>query len=131
MAARGSEGSSGSATTTVSPPAVVHIIAENREASSQGSGDSTVVPLAERRVSWDAHTVDNENMHKKKSKKCCIFHKQRPFGESSSESDTDSDDDKPHASKKERRHEAHCPHRDQQNTPTPDDRKPVTPGNAS
>ncbi|KAF5731548.1 type 1 phosphatases regulator YPI2 [Tripterygium wilfordii] len=30
-------------------------------------------------VSWKEGTVDNEFMQKKSSKKCCIFHKQKPF----------------------------------------------------
>ena len=42
-------------------------------------------------VTWDSGIVDNEGMNRRKSKKCCIFHKQRPFDESDSESDDDSD----------------------------------------
>ena len=42
-------------------------------------------------VTWDSGVVDNEGMNRRKSKKCCIFHKQRPFDESDSESDDDSD----------------------------------------
>ncbi|KAK8788848.1 hypothetical protein V5799_021376 [Amblyomma americanum] len=41
------------------------------------------------RVAWAADTVDNENMNKCKSKCCCIFEKQREFGESSSDSEVD------------------------------------------
>ncbi|KAL5369291.1 hypothetical protein CPHLJ_4g3940 [Cryptosporidium parvum] len=45
-------------------------------------------------VTWDESAIDNEMMNKKKSKKCCIFHKKRNFGESSSsESDSDSESD--------------------------------------
>ncbi|CEM33346.1 unnamed protein product [Vitrella brassicaformis CCMP3155] len=40
-------------------------------------------------VTWEEGTVDNEHMDKKKSKKCCIYHKPREFGESSSESEGD------------------------------------------
>ena len=40
-------------------------------------------------VRWEEGTVDNEGMGRKSSKRCCIFHKQRAFGESS----TDSSDD--------------------------------------
>jgi len=40
-------------------------------------------------VQWDAGVVDNEHMNRKKSKRCCIFHKQRPFDESSSEEEDD------------------------------------------
>ncbi|XP_048446752.1 protein phosphatase 1 regulatory subunit INH3-like, partial [Pyrus x bretschneideri] len=43
-----------------------------------------------KQVSWKEGTVDNEFMQKKSSKKCCIFHKQKPFDED------DSDDDEHH-----------------------------------
>jgi hypothetical protein len=49
-----------------------------------------------KKVEWDATTVDNENMGKKKSKCCCIYHKPRKFGESDSESDGDSDNEAHH-----------------------------------
>ncbi|KAL3138780.1 hypothetical protein ABBQ32_005623 [Trebouxia sp. C0010 RCD-2024] len=39
-------------------------------------------------VRWSEDVVDNEFMNKKKSKKCCIFHKQKSFGDWS---DDDSD----------------------------------------
>eukprot|EP00887_Chlorella_sp_A99_P007687 scaffold20.g7687.t1 len=39
-------------------------------------------------VKWAEGVVDNEHMNKRKSKKCCIFHKQRTFGDWS---DDDSD----------------------------------------
>ena len=41
-----------------------------------------------RRIQWTEDTVDNEGMGKKKSKVCCIYHKPREFGESSSEEDS-------------------------------------------
>lgn len=40
-------------------------------------------------VTWDTSTIDNEGLGRKSSKRCCIFHKPRDFGESSSESDDD------------------------------------------
>ncbi|KAJ1665162.1 Type 1 phosphatases regulator ypi1 [Coemansia sp. RSA 1646] len=50
-------------------------------------------------VRWTDDTVDNENMNKKKSKVCCIYRKERQFGESDSDetdssscSNSDSDD---------------------------------------
>ncbi|KAF9117180.1 Type 1 phosphatases regulator ypi1 [Mortierella sp. AM989] len=46
-----------------------------------------------RRVQWDDDVIDNEHMDKKKSKICCIFKKQKEFGESSDESSSDSDSD--------------------------------------
>ncbi|KAL4861612.1 hypothetical protein BDV12DRAFT_190963 [Aspergillus spectabilis] len=48
-----------------------------------------------RRIRWSEDVIDNEGMGKKSSKVCCIYHKARPVGESSSESessDTDSSD---------------------------------------
>jgi len=54
-------------------------------------------------VTWDESVIDNEGMGRKSSKRCCIFHKQRAFGESStdtSDSDNDNDDDKKIAYKK-------------------------------
>jgi Protein phosphatase inhibitor len=45
-------------------------------------------------VQWDEEVVDNENAGRKSSKRCCIFHKQRGFGESDSdESSSDMSDD--------------------------------------
>ena len=59
--------------------------------------------LNARAVSWEANIIDNEDMDKKKSKGmiktidflckvCCIFKKNRAFGESSSEESSDGDD---------------------------------------
>merc|ERR1711982_7648 len=42
-------------------------------------------------VTFHNSVVDNEGMGRKSSKRCCIFHKQKAFGESSTESD-DGDD---------------------------------------
>uniref|UniRef100_A0A1J3JS16 Protein phosphatase 1 regulatory subunit 11 n=3 Tax=Noccaea caerulescens TaxID=107243 RepID=A0A1J3JS16_NOCCA len=42
-------------------------------------------------VSWKDGTVDNEFMQKKSSKKCCIFHKQKPFDEDDSEEEDNND----------------------------------------
>lgn len=36
--------------------------------------------------------IDNEGLGRKSSKVCCIYHKAREFGESSSEDDSSSDD---------------------------------------
>ncbi len=42
----------------------------------------------------DESVVDNEGMGRKSSKRCCIFHKPRAFGESSTDtSDYDSDNE--------------------------------------
>lgn len=37
-------------------------------------------------VTWTEDTVDNENLGRKKSKICCIFHSSKKFDESSEES---------------------------------------------
>ncbi|KAL5363044.1 phosphatase inhibitor-domain-containing protein [Aspergillus floccosus] len=65
----------------------------NRDDADSGAGPS-------RRIRWSEDVVDNEGMGKKSSKVCCIYHKPRPIGESSSEessdsssSDSDSDSD--------------------------------------
>ncbi|KAJ5689775.1 hypothetical protein N7462_004167 [Penicillium macrosclerotiorum] len=58
-----------------------------------------------RHIRWSEDVVDNEGMGKKSSKVCCIYHKARPVGESSSESessdssssDSDSDSDGGHS----------------------------------
>ncbi|KAK2864985.1 hypothetical protein FQN49_004021 [Arthroderma sp. PD_2] len=53
-------------------------------------------PARERHIKWAEDVVDNEGQGKKSSKVCCIYHKPRPAGESSSESDSsdsDFDDD--------------------------------------
>eukprot|EP00899_Mesostigma_viride_P023027 jgi/Mesvir1/3909/Mv19852-RA.1 len=54
--------------------------------------EAVVLTLRPRRrvkksVSWTQDTVDNEGLGKKSSKKCCIYHKPRAFGESSSDSE--------------------------------------------
>merc|ERR1740124_2037978 len=56
-------------------------------------------------VQWDENVINNEGLGRKSSKRCCIFHKQRAFGESSTDSsDYDSEDNdsnkKPMARKK-------------------------------
>jgi protein phosphatase 1 regulatory subunit 11 len=52
-----------------------------------------ILSLRERpRISWSENTIDNEHMGKKSSKRCCIFHKVKKFGESDSdESDKEGD----------------------------------------
>ena len=43
-------------------------------------------------ITWTEDTVDNENLGRKNSKRCCIFHKVKKFDESDSD-ETDSGDD--------------------------------------
>ncbi|KAJ1833807.1 Type 1 phosphatases regulator ypi1 [Coemansia sp. RSA 2711] len=51
------------------------------------------------RVQWADDTVDNEHLGRKRSKVCCIYHRQRRFDESGSDSECDSasDSDGPNA----------------------------------
>lgn len=44
-------------------------------------------------ISFANDTVDNEHLGRKSSKRCCIYHKKRPFGESSTESSGSDCDD--------------------------------------
>lgn len=44
-----------------------------------------------KQVSWDAHTVDNEHLNKKKSKCCCIYEKPKKFGEPDADESNESD----------------------------------------
>ena len=46
-----------------------------------------------RQITWAEDVIDNEGLGRKSSKVCCIFHKTREFGESSSEDDSSSDSD--------------------------------------
>lgn len=64
------------------------------ESSSQQAPPQTLVLTLNRKkkkVSWKEGTVDNEFLQKKSSKKCCIFHKDKPFDEDSSDDDQDGD----------------------------------------
>lgn len=60
--------------------------------------DSLVLKLKvpKKKVSWKEGTVDNEFMNKKSSKKCCIFHKDKPFDEDDSDAEGDCDHDHDH-----------------------------------
>lgn len=44
---------------------------------------------AKKGVRWAENVVDNEGLNRKSSKKCCIFHKQRNFGEWSDGEDSE------------------------------------------
>mmetsp|Transcript_7358 Transcript_7358/g.14645 ORF Transcript_7358/g.14645 Transcript_7358/m.14645 type:complete len:168 (+) Transcript_7358:181-684(+) len=61
--------------------------------SAEGAHDSNpnLQEEDEKRVTWDEDVVNNEHMNRKKSNKCCIYHKPKAFDESDSESGGDSD----------------------------------------
>ncbi|KAL7086327.1 hypothetical protein ACP275_14G332700 [Erythranthe tilingii] len=85
--------STASATTTTTT-----IILETASSSSQQQPqitDSLVLKLRrpKKSVSWKEGTVDNEFMNKKSSKKCCIFHKEKPFDDDDSDPEGDCDHD--------------------------------------
>lgn len=67
---------------------------DSGQKGNQAVTEVLTLRLAPRRkakaVRWSEEVVDNEFMNKKKSKKCCIFHKQKSFGDWS---DDDSDDE--------------------------------------
>ncbi|KAJ1722556.1 Type 1 phosphatases regulator ypi1, partial [Coemansia erecta] len=80
------------------PPGILHL---RGSASGSGASESSSGNVQPPRVQWAEDTVDNEGLGRKKSKVCCIFRKQRAFGESDSdESDSccsDGDSDTPNA----------------------------------
>ncbi|PKU77835.1 protein phosphatase 1 regulatory subunit INH3 [Dendrobium catenatum] len=76
---RPSRFSSGTLTLTLEEPS---------SSSSQPPPPQTLVlrlKLPKKKVTWKEGTVDNELLGRKSSKKCCIFHKQKPFDEDDSE----------------------------------------------
>ncbi|KAE8379477.1 type 1 phosphatases regulator ypi1 [Aspergillus bertholletiae] len=82
-------------TSTVQVPGTLRLRAENEptvESNTEGGG-------LRRHIRWSEDVIDNEGMGKRSSKVCCIYHKARPVGESSSESESsdsnssDSDND--------------------------------------
>ena len=44
-----------------------------------------------KKVTWHESVIDNEHMNKRKSNKCCIFHKRQEWYDNSSDSDSDSE----------------------------------------
>ncbi|KAL4160075.1 hypothetical protein PRNP1_000646 [Phytophthora ramorum] len=73
-------------------------------------------------VTFGDSVVDNEHLGRRRSNKCCVFHKKREFGESSSESGEDSDDS---SSGSEHQHHAHdCKHKVRRRRSKPKKRVP-------
>jgi protein phosphatase 1 regulatory subunit 11 len=71
-----------SATTTITTTTTT-----NDESTPQSQPEVLHLTLrASSNVRWDESVVDNEGLGRKSSKRCCIFHKQRKFGESSTDS---------------------------------------------
>lgn len=82
-----------SQTVTIDPPTEADAADQENAQPGPANVPSLTLRLHRRRVQWTEETHDNEHDGKKSSKSCCIFHKQRAFGESSSESDDDKSDD--------------------------------------
>ena len=67
---------------------------EDRRRRRAGARPTLVLRLNPRpHISFADDTVDNEHLGRKSSKRCCIYHKKRPFGESSTESSGSDCDD--------------------------------------
>ncbi|KAF8544035.1 phosphatase inhibitor-domain-containing protein [Trichophaea hybrida] len=96
---------SGTQTSTSAPSAV-------RTRAPDGTLRLRGGPIEDRRVRWDQGVIDNEGMGKKKSKVCCIYHRQRAYDESSSEEDSSSDESSDDDSDPSPRHKA-CGHKPQ------------------
>ena len=70
---------------SVSPDPLVLRLRGAHEASGSNKNTSN-----RRRIQWAEDVVDNEGLGRQSSKVCCIYHKTRAFGESSSEEDSSS-----------------------------------------
>jgi protein phosphatase 1 regulatory subunit 11 len=77
---------------TASIPTATVTLTETQDNSTQEVEVLRLTLAARPSVHWDENVLDNEGLGRKSSKRCCIFHKQRSFGESSTDSsDYDSD----------------------------------------
>ncbi|CDJ56264.1 hypothetical protein, conserved [Eimeria maxima] len=79
-------------------PAVIHIVPSSSASPPVTTEDAANAAAAEaapvetpKQVAWKEGTLDNEDLGRKSSKICCIYHKPRAFGESSSSSSSDSE----------------------------------------
>ncbi|KAK1587667.1 hypothetical protein Q3G72_015629 [Acer saccharum] len=69
------------------PSSVTNTVTLENPASGQSQSLVLRLNRRKKKVTWKEGTVDNELMQKKSSKKCCIFHKDKPFDEDSSDDD--------------------------------------------
>ncbi|XP_039683320.1 protein phosphatase 1 regulatory subunit INH3 [Medicago truncatula] len=81
--------------TTITIESSVPSSSSSRQEQQQPEVLFLLLNRKKKKVSWKDGTVDNEFMQKKSSKKCCIFHKEKPFDEDDSD-----EDDVPHDSDK-------------------------------
>ncbi len=87
----------GGRTMSAQPAAATATLTLTEEPTEQNTGTTNGEVLrltlrARPTVRWDENVEDNEGMGRKSSKRCCIFHKQREFGESSTDSSADEND---------------------------------------
>ena len=90
--------------------------------------EATDLAHARRRISWDRNVRDNPQQLT--SKKCCVFHRKRLFGESDSEDSSSSSDGEDDASPEHgaplpanghnHSHDRHCNHDHHQHRPAED-----------
>ncbi|KAF5804938.1 putative Type 1 protein phosphatase inhibitor [Helianthus annuus] len=93
-----------SATTSSTTTTATTTITLEPPAPSQTTTLTLTLNPRKKKVTWKEGTVDNEFMQKKSSKKCCIFHKEKPFDEDTSDDEDCHDHDHDHdcgGSKKE------------------------------
>lgn len=82
----------------------LHVPSTSEQPPQVQTATLRLAPRMKKKVSWREDTVDNEHMQKKKSKICCIFHK---------DDDCDSDDGDDGEGKgkgKEQDHHHECNH---------------------
>ncbi|KAH6780429.1 inhibitor-3 [Perilla frutescens var. hirtella] len=94
---------------TAAPTATVVLDAPSSSNQQQSRiTESLVLKLKrpKKKVSWKEGTVDNEFMNKKSSKKCCIFHKEKPFDEDDSDHEGDCDHEHDHSKNDGDNHDA-------------------------
>lgn len=86
-----SSSASGAATATM-----VITQQQQQQSDTNTNAEAPILRLSLRpqaNVTWDENVINNEGLGRKSSKRCCIFHKQRPFGESSTESSEEDGND--------------------------------------
>nr|BAN64622.1 protein phosphatase inhibitor family protein [Babesia bovis] len=78
---------SGSTTSTVVVSSANNSPTEQRPPRVVEANLRVLRPAESRQVTWEEGTVDNEHLHRKSSKSCCIFTKRKQYNESSDDED--------------------------------------------
>jgi protein phosphatase 1 regulatory subunit 11 len=97
---RASAGAAATAPAQVSAAPVVLRLRLAGEAGALAAAEAAAAPAAPAvpadpapRVHWDDNVVNNEGLNRKKSNKCCIYHRPKAFDESSDESSGSDNED--------------------------------------